>query len=147
MNMTVSSTNADDYFTNHLFRDDWFNFVDKDRALSTAENMILGSYILQEDYADNPAYDHAVYEQALYIIQRDRERWKLQNEGISSYSVDDMSFKMENSLFSPIVRSFLNKVRLKTADIVSDRNRIYAKQHLLNRYGQIVNYGQRIDRP
>jgi hypothetical protein len=118
--MAVTITDAYDYFSTRLFSDEWWNSIDstKTSALTTAENMIKSHFVLKSDAESSTAYLHAVCEQALHLLQFNKERFRLQQEGVTSYGVEDMSFKMENSLFSPIVRGFLNPIRLKAGDIV-----------------------------
>lgn len=120
----ISITDANEYFTTRLFADEWTSANDtkKTAALNTAENMINTHFVLLDeindvDVEETDSYLHAVCEQALHLLKFSNERFQLQQEGVSQYRVDDISISMNKSLFSPVVKGFLNPIRLKAGDI------------------------------
>ncbi|MEC1786082.1 hypothetical protein [Schinkia azotoformans] len=121
----INLTDANTYFSTRLHSDEWTNALDNDKtsALTTAENMLLNTFTLREGYQDIPAYLHAVCEQAIHLLQFDKERYRLQQEGVSSYGVDDQNFNMSYSIISPIVKAFLKPLIYKKAgDVVGNRD-------------------------
>ncbi|WP_214480971.1 hypothetical protein [Bacillus sp. SM2101] len=100
---------ANDYFINHLSYDDWMTFTnDKQQsALNTAETMLVNSFTLRPNYADSNNFHFAVYEQAIHLLMFSKDRYRLQQEGVKSYGVDDVSVSMDNTIISPIAKKFL----------------------------------------
>jgi hypothetical protein len=124
--MTISLNDANNYFLNRLDSEEWEVLDDekKQKTLNTAETIIQGCYSLKDGFDDNTTayytpYFHAVCEQAIYMLQRDNERMKLQNEGVTSYTVDDMQFTMTQSLISPLAKAFLKPLIIKQVGVTS----------------------------
>ncbi|UNC92716.1 S8/S53 family peptidase [Candidatus Contubernalis alkaliaceticus] len=105
----ISIQKANEYFENRLFSDSWDNSTTtkKEKALKTAEQIIINQFDLREDVLESDAYDHAVYEQAIHLLNFGRDRYQLQQEGVTNYKVDDISITMSNSLISPVVKGIL----------------------------------------
>jgi hypothetical protein len=116
----ISISDADTYFSTRLYSDKW-TVADqntKKSAINTAEIMLTGAFDLRVGYDDPESdnytpYFNAVCEQSVHMLQMDKERRKLKLEGVSDYTVDDMSFKMSNALISPIAKAFLKPIIYK----------------------------------
>lgn len=107
----INLENADIYLNYHIEFDVWFkSHPDKrEQMLEKAEMYINNAFDLRTEAFTSPAYEHAVYEQAIFMIAFDKERHKLSREGVSIYKVEDLSFHLSPSLISPTAKMFLKK--------------------------------------
>lgn len=113
----INITDANTYFESRLFNEEWINADNTIRqsALTTSENMLLShvessGYLLIDDAKNKSQYLHAVCEQAIHLLQFDKERYKLQNEGVVIYRVEDVNIHMNNALISSVALSFLKTI-------------------------------------
>ncbi|MEB1806601.1 MAG: hypothetical protein LPK26_04710 [Bacillaceae bacterium] len=108
---------ANNYFESRLHNEKWIEASDttRENAITTAENMIKGSFSLRENAEETTAYFHSVCEQAFHLINFSKERFQLQQEGVHRYNVDDIQIEMTNGLFPPIVMGFLKPIIHKKA--------------------------------
>lgn len=110
--MTVSALRADEYFLCHKLIDVWDNaylVADKSSILTQAENMLNNTFNLRESAYESIGYEHAVYEQAIHMLAFDKERYRLQTQGVKLYSYDGIQVQQGQSLISPIAYQFLKK--------------------------------------
>ncbi|WP_163581115.1 hypothetical protein [Gracilibacillus saliphilus] len=110
--MTISLTEANSYLDNHLFNDKWVEADEtkKQNALNTAESIINSQFNLKDGAEESSSYLHATCEQALHLLNYAKERYQLQQEGVTYYAVDGLTFQMGNALLSPIAHSFLKSI-------------------------------------
>jgi hypothetical protein len=115
----VSIEQADTYFLTRLFSDEWNASLDKESALVTAENMIKAKFKFKyTDYDIREPYIHGVCEQAIFLLQYMKsDKYKLQEQGVNSYRVDDMSFNMRQTLISPVVKELFKPILLKAGRV------------------------------
>jgi hypothetical protein len=115
----VTIEQADTYFLTRLFSEEWNNSLDKESALVTAENMIKSKFLFKyTDYVTRQPYIHGVCEQAIFLLQYMKsDRYKLQEQGVNSYRVDDISFNMKQTLISPVVKELLKPLLLKAGRV------------------------------
>lgn len=116
----INIEDANNYFLTRLFSDEWQNAEEpiKQSALNTAEKLITSHFLLQNDVEETEAYLHSVCEQAIHLLQFNKERFRLQNEGVTSYKVDDISINMNRSIISPIIKGFLKPILFKVGNVV-----------------------------
>jgi len=104
---------SDSYFQNHQEKDEWISpylsYEEKKALLKKAEMYINNSFDLRNGVKGELIYLHAIYEQAIFLLTFDKERSRLQREGVVSYKVEDMSFTMTHSIISPVTKVFLKK--------------------------------------
>lgn len=107
----VSLNEANKYLSIHSESNAWISLEDGKKAdlLEQAESYIKNTYNLRTNTEDSLNYLHAVCEQAIHLLTFDKERSKLQREGVTSYKFEDINFQMLPSFISPIAYSFLKK--------------------------------------
>jgi hypothetical protein len=103
---------ANKYLDNHLFNDKWVELDDdkKESALQTAKNILLANFNFRKGVEETDTYLHAVCEQAIHLLNMDKERIQLKQEGVSYYAIDGFTFQMDTSIISPIAKSLLKKI-------------------------------------
>jgi len=111
----INLTDVNEYLSMHVEKAAWEALSEEDKtgSLNMAEQYIDSVFELRDGTKEKTIYLHAVCEQAIHLITFDKERLKLQREGVSSYKFDDMSFQMVNSFISPITTVFLKKHSFK----------------------------------
>lgn len=119
--MTVNVQQANNYLKFHVNGEKW-NEVDDEKKtylLNLAEQYIENYFSLRDGYKDSTNFQHAIIEQAIHMLTMDKERLQLQKEGVTTYKVDDMSFQMDSSFISPVVKSFLKRyIYVRVGEIV-----------------------------
>jgi hypothetical protein len=103
----------DSYFQGHPLKDLWFNSdINEfpDHTITVAENMLQTSFNLRENFEETSSYAFAVYEQAIHLLSFDKERYRLQSQGVKLYSYDGIQVQQDQSLISPIAFKFLRKL-------------------------------------
>lgn len=107
----INQIDANEYLSMHTEVKAWSGLseYEQTKSLNMAEHYINSFFELRDGTKEKAIYLHAVCEQAIHLIVFDKERLKLQREGVSSYKVDDISFQMNNSIISPIVTAFLKR--------------------------------------
>ncbi|WP_416147899.1 hypothetical protein ACM26V_16850 [Salipaludibacillus sp. HK11] len=107
----INIQNANTYFDMHMEANKWFTLDDqsKETMLQKAESYIDNAFDLRDGTKDTINYKHAIYEQTIFMLTFDRERHKLQREGVTMFKVDDLSFHMTTSLISPVAHLFLKR--------------------------------------
>src|SRR5690625_4316892 len=110
---------ANEYLQYHNESHKWDELEDdkKESLLFVAESFI-NTMDLRADVKDQLVYQHAIYEQALHLLVFDKERSKLQREGVVSYKFDDMNFTMEQSIISPVANQLLRKYIYKQLGVI-----------------------------
>lgn len=105
-------TQVNNYLDNHLFNDKWqgLNDNEKESAIQTAKNILHANFNFREGAEETDAYLHAVAEQAIHLLNMDKERRQLKQEGITYYAIDGITFQMDTSIISPIAKSLLKKI-------------------------------------
>lgn len=119
--MTVSLTEANNYLTNHLHNQKWIDADDttKQNALNTAENILKSSFSFREGYEKTDNWFHAVCEQALHLLNFGKDRFQLQQEGVTYYAVDGVTLTMNNGLLSTVAKGFLKPIiKVRVGDLV-----------------------------
>jgi hypothetical protein len=117
----ISVDNADEYFKYHKLKDIWDNLyltIEPSNVLKQAENMIKNTFNLREGAENILSYEHAVYEQAIYMISFDKERYLTQTQGVKLYSYDGIQVQQGQSLISPITLMFLKKLIIRKVGYV-----------------------------
>lgn len=111
----MNLNDADIYLNRHKNSDAWNKLSEDEKlnSLQMAELYIDSALDLRGGTKDKPIYKHAIYEQAIHLIVFDNERFQLQQQGVTSYKFDDMNFNMDQSIISPITRTFLKKFTYK----------------------------------
>ncbi|MBS4207449.1 hypothetical protein [Bacillus sp. FJAT-50079] len=102
---------ADEYFRSHTEADAWDEtlYDERESLLNKAETMINSVFDLRKGTEELEIYQFAIFEQAIFLATFDKERSRLQREGVTSYKVEDLSFSMNQSVISPIAYTFLKK--------------------------------------
>jgi hypothetical protein len=108
----VDLSKANDYFSTRLFSDEWNTADDliKTNAIITAENQILLKYSIPDNKKTTDEYFNAVCEQAIFLLQFDRERYQLQREGVTQYTVEDISVTMKTVASGIPISSFAEQM-------------------------------------
>ncbi|MFB4472146.1 hypothetical protein ACDI16_04215 [Oceanobacillus caeni] len=117
----VELKKADLYLKDHLFNDKWISSDDrkKQSVLNTAEKVLKSQFTLRDGTEDTDNYFHAVCEQAIHLINYAPERYRLQQEGVTYYAVDGITFTMKNNLISPVARGYLKPItKLRVGDAI-----------------------------
>lgn len=111
----MSIDKADSYFYSHVEADTWINLNEdlKLSLLDKAETMINNFIDLRKGTKELDIYQFAIFEQAIFLATFDKERSRLQKEGVNIYKVDDLTFHMDKSVISPFSLSFLKKYTYK----------------------------------
>lgn len=111
----MNLNDADIYLNRHKNSDAWNKLSEEEKlnSLQMAELYIDSALDLRDGTKNKPIYNNAVYEQAIHLIVFDNERFKLQQQGVTSYKFDDMNFIMDQSIISPIAKAFLKKFTYK----------------------------------
>lgn len=113
----VDHQRAEDYFETSIYADDWSksDYDKQIRTMKTAETMLVNSFTLRDGFETTDNFFNAVCEQAIHLLLFDKERLKLQREGVGQYAVGDHSFSMRNTIISPIAKGFLKPLIYKKA--------------------------------
>lgn len=109
-------TEANEYFSNRLWTEDWDNENDtvKKKALSHAENQLNVLNILED--LEDEKQNIAIFEQAIFLLgldEEDKERLRLQSENVESINISggvSENYNLEkgsNILLSPIVKDLI----------------------------------------
>ncbi|MBD1222753.1 hypothetical protein [Virgibacillus halodenitrificans] len=108
----VELSKANSYLENHLFNEKWADKTDpvKESALNTAENILLSHFNFRDGAEITDNYFHAVCEQAIHLLNFAPERFKLQQEGVTYYAVDGITFTMKSGLISQVAKGFLKPI-------------------------------------
>lgn len=102
---------ANDYLMSHMFNEKWIDNIEKSQsALTTAENILQSHFNFRDGAMETDNYFHAVCEQAIHLLNYAPERYQLQQEGISYYMVDGLTFQMKNNIISPVAKGFLKSI-------------------------------------
>jgi hypothetical protein len=111
----ISIDKANEYFYSHVEANTWISLDEeiKSDLIHKAETMIDNFVDLRKGTKELDIYQFAVFEQAIFLVTFDKERSRLQKEGVTSYKVDDLSFTMESMPMSPIAVAFLKKYTYK----------------------------------
>lgn len=103
---------ANSYLSNHIQSKTWETLIDdviRNEALKKGEMYLNSFFNFREGTEDTLNYEHAVYEQTIFLLDYDKERFKLQSEGVTSIGYDGISYQMNRSLISPSAFLFLRK--------------------------------------
>lgn len=111
----INLSDANSYLYKHIESDEWLKLTEEEKSnsLEMAELYIDASFNLNDSVKSKPIYLHAVCEQAIHLLVFDKERLKLQREGVASYKVDDLQFQMNNSFIAPMTATFLKRYSFK----------------------------------
>ena|GEM_PF-6726701 len=118
--LTQLIVEADSYFKSHVEKDVWENLDEETKLslLNKAQTIILDVLDLRNDVFEKSIYKYAIFEQAIYLKTVDKERLRLQSQGVISYKIDDISFNMQTTAFNPLVKEMLKKyIYIKMGEI------------------------------
>lgn len=103
---------ANEYFEKHFFSDKWDELEEdkQESALETAKNILKSRFNLRDGAEDEDCFNHAVYEQALHLVNFDKERLQMKQQGVTYYAVDGLTFTMDTDLVSPVAKGFLKSI-------------------------------------
>jgi hypothetical protein len=108
--LTQLVVEADSYFKSHIEKDVWENLDEETKlSLLNKSQTIILDVDLRNDVFEKSIYKYAVFEQAIYLKTVDKERLRLQSQGVISYKIDDISFSMQATAFNPLVKEMLKK--------------------------------------
>ena len=117
-------TEADNYFNERLWTDEWDNSNDsrKKAALTQAKNQLLDLDFEAKISSEN--HSRAVLEQALFLLKltsEDRERLRLQAQGVESIRISDgisEGYNGEDNFISPRVKQMIKANNFQTGEMI-----------------------------
>ncbi|MCR1833137.1 hypothetical protein NSA56_01835 [Oceanobacillus caeni] len=117
----VELNRVNNYLEAHVFADKWHSLKDekKQSILKYAEALLHSYFNFREGAEDTNNYFHAICEQANHLVNYAPERYQLQQEGVTYYAVDGITFTMKNNLISPAAKGFLKPItKLRVGNVV-----------------------------
>jgi len=108
----IEISKAYTYLENHLFNEKWLESseIERQSALNTSEKILQSHFNFRDGAETTENYFHAVCEQAIHLINYAKERYQLQQEGVTYYAVDGITFTMKNNIISPVAKGFLKPI-------------------------------------
>ncbi|WP_373892775.1 hypothetical protein [Virgibacillus sp. CBA3643] len=103
---------ANNYLSVHMFAEKWTQLEDdkKQSVLNYAETILHSHFNFREGYEETDNYHHALYEQAIHLLNFEKERLLMQQQGVTYLAVDGITQQMTNSIVSPVAKGFLKNI-------------------------------------